>query len=111
MGMMEILRSIPDLSHLPGPLFLSIAVFDGVHLGHQAVISTSAKHARAGYGTPVAVTFDPHPEKILRPEAAPRLLTATTHKIALIRDLGVGHLLIVTFNKQFAATEPEELEQ
>ena len=108
---METLRSISELSKLHGPLFLAIGVFDGVHLGHQAVISTSAKHARAGDGTPVAVTFDPHPEKILRPEAAPRLLTATTHKIALIRDLGVGHLLIVTFNKQFAATEPEEFVQ
>ena len=108
---METLRSISELSKLHGPLFLAIGVFDGVHLGHQAVISTSAKHARAGDGTPVAVTFDPHPEKILRPEAAPRLLTATTHKIALIRDLGVGHLLIITFDKQFAATEPEDFAQ
>ena len=108
---MEILRSIPELSRLPGPLFLAIGVFDGVHLGHQAVISTSAKHAHIAGGTPVVVTFDPHPEKILRPEAAPRLLTATKHKIALISDLGVEHLLIIPFNKQFAATEPEEFVQ
>src|ERR1044072_6776633 len=103
--MMEILRSIPELSQLPGPLFLSIGVFDGVHLGQQAVISTSAEHARAANGTPVVVTFNPHPEKILRPEAAPHLLTATPHKIALIRNLGVGELLITAFDKQFAATE------
>jgi riboflavin kinase / FMN adenylyltransferase len=108
---MEILHSISDLSRLRGPLFLAIGVFDGVHLGHQAVISTSAEHAQAANGTPVVVTFDPHPEKILRPEAAPRLLTATKHKIALIRDLGVEHLLIITFNKHFAATEPEEFVQ
>jgi riboflavin kinase/FMN adenylyltransferase len=57
------------------------------------------------------VTFDPHPEKVLRPQAAPHLLTATSHKIALIRDLGVGHLLIITFDKQFAATEPEDFVQ
>src|SRR2546422_2062504 len=106
--MMQILRSVPELSPLPGPLFLAIGVFDGVHLGHQAVISTSAEHARAANGTPVVVTFDPHPEKILRPESAPHLLTATRHKIALIRNLGVGHLLIITFDKQFAATEPED---
>ena len=105
--MMEILRSIPELSQLPGPLFLSIGVFDGVHLGHQAVISTSAEHARAANGTPVVVTFDPHPEKILRPDKAPHLLTATPHKIALIRALGVRHLLIISFDKHFAATEPE----
>src|SRR5262245_35822079 len=109
--MMEILRSIPELSRLPGPLFLAIGVFDGVHLGHQAVISTSAGHAQAVSGTPVVVTFDPHPEKILRPEKAPHLLTATEHKIALIRTFGVGHLLIISFNKLFAATEPEDFVQ
>ena len=54
------------------------------------------------------VTFDPHPEKVLRPEKAPHLLSATKHKIALIRALGVEHLLIITFDKQFAATEPED---
>jgi len=96
---------------LRGPLFLAIGVFDGVHRGHQAVISTSADHARAANGTPVVVTFDPHPEKVLRPQHAPHLLTATQHKIALIRNLGVGHLLIITFDKQFAATEPEDFVQ
>jgi riboflavin kinase/FMN adenylyltransferase len=104
---MEILRSIPELEQLRGPLFLAIGVFDGVHRGHQAVISTSAQHAQLENGTPVVVTFDPHPAKILRPNDAPHLLTATQHKIAFIRDLGVEHLLVITFDKQFAATPPE----
>src|SRR5437016_7911287 len=108
---METLRSIPELSELRGPVFLAIGVFDGVHCGHQAVISTSADHARAANGTPVVVTFDPHPEKILRPHAAPHLLSATQHKIALIRALGVEHLLVISFDKQFAATEPEDFVQ
>ena len=111
LALMEILRSIPELSRLRGPLFLAIGVFDGVHRGHQAVISISTDHARAANGTPVVVTFDPHPEKILRPQSAPHLLSATQHKIALIRALGVGHLLIVTFDRQFAATEPEDFVQ
>jgi riboflavin kinase / FMN adenylyltransferase len=105
---MEILRSISELSRLPGPLFLAVGVFDGVHRGHQAVISTSAAHARTANGTPVVVTFDPHPEKVLRPQAAPHLLSATQHKIALIRGLGVDHLLIIPFDKNFAQTEPED---
>src|ERR1043166_1738793 len=105
---MEILRSIPELERLPGPLFLAIGVFDGVHRGHQAVISTSASHAHSVNGTPIVVTFDPHPEKVLRPATAPHLLTATQHKIALIRDLGVRHLLVITFDKDFAATPPED---
>src|ERR1051326_7519698 len=109
--MMQVLRSIPELSQLPGPLFLAIGVFDGVHLAHQAVISTSAEHARTVNGTPVVLTFDPHPEKILRPDKAPHLLTATPHKIALIRTLGVRHLLIISFDKHFAGTEPEDFVQ
>jgi riboflavin kinase/FMN adenylyltransferase len=105
---MQILRSISELSQLSGPLFLAIGVFDGVHLGHQMVISTSARHAREVDGTPVVLTFDPHPAKVLRPDDAPHLLTATQHKIALIRDLGVAHLLVLHFDRQFAATPPEE---
>jgi riboflavin kinase/FMN adenylyltransferase len=105
---MQVLRSIPELARLPGPLFLAIGVFDGVHLGHQAVISTSARHAKEAAGTPVVVTFDPHPAKVLRPHQAPHLITATQHKIALIRDLGVAHLLVLHFDQMFAATAPEE---
>jgi riboflavin kinase/FMN adenylyltransferase len=54
------------------------------------------------------VTFDPHPAKVLRPSAAPHLLTATKHKIALIRELGVAHLLVLQFDREFANTTPEE---
>ena len=109
--MMETLHSISELSRLPGPLFLAIGVFDGAHRGHQAVISTSAEHARRANGTPVVVTFDPYPMKVLRPNDAPHLLTATQHKIKLIRNLGVRHLLVIKFDKTFAATAPEDFVQ
>jgi riboflavin kinase/FMN adenylyltransferase len=109
--LMEILRSISELERLRGPLFLAIGVFDGVHRGHQAVISTSASHAQTANGTPVVVTFDPHPAKVLRPNDAPHLLTATQHKIALIRNLGVLHLLVINFDTEFAATSPEDFVQ
>jgi riboflavin kinase / FMN adenylyltransferase len=105
---MDILGSIAELESLRGPLFLAIGVFDGVHLGHQAVISAATSHARSANGTPGVMTFDPHPVKVLRPQHAPHLLTATQHKIALIRDLGVEHLLVINFDKKFAATSPEE---
>src|SRR5947207_14599308 len=105
---MEILHSISDLANLPGPLFLAIGAFDGVHLGHQAVISTSARHAHSEDGTPVVVTFDPHPAKILRPENPPHLITSTPHKIALIRTLGGGHVIIITFDKNLVSTDTEE---
>ncbi len=108
---MQTLHSISELSVVPGPIFLAIGVFDGVHRGHQAVISTSARNAHLAEGTSVVVTFDPHPAKVLRPRDAPHLLTATQHKIALIRALGVSHLLIIEFNREFAATSPEDFVQ
>lgn len=105
---MRILRSIPELAQIPGPVFLAIGVFDGVHLGHQAVISTAARDAAKAGGTAIVVTFDPHPAKVLRPQESPRLLTATQHKIALIRDLGVSHLLVLKFDRELAATPPAD---
>lgn len=105
---MRVLRSIPELTQISGPLFLAIGVFDGVHLGHQAVISTAARHAADAGGAAVVVTFDPHPAKILRPQESPRLLTATQHKIALIRALGVSHLLVLTFDRELASTSPTD---
>ena len=108
---MQTLHSISELSVVPGPIFLAIGVFDGVHRGHQVVISTSGQHAHAAEGTSIVVTFDPHPAKVLRPRDAPHLLTATQHKIALIRALGVSHLLIIEFNREFAATSPEDFVQ
>jgi len=103
-----VLRTIGELRNLPGPLHLAIGVFDGVHLGHQAVIGRALDGARQGGGTAVVVTFDPHPVRVLRPEQAPRLLTSAAHKLQLIRDLGVAHQLIIHFDHAFAATEPED---
>ncbi len=105
---MQILRSIAELASVPGPIFLAIGVFDGVHLGHQAVIRRAVADAAHAQGTAVVVTFDPHPVRVLRPENAPRLLTSTPHKIALLKELGVTHLLIIPFDRGFAATPPED---
>jgi riboflavin kinase/FMN adenylyltransferase len=103
-----VLRTIDALRTVPGPLFLAIGVFDGVHLGHQAVIGRALEAARREGGTAVVVTFDPHPVRILRPEQAPRLLTSTEHKLQLIRALGATHQLIIHFDAAFAATPPED---
>ena len=105
---MEILRSAPELEKIPGPVFLAIGVFDGVHLGHRAVIERALNDSRAAGGSAVVVTFDPHPIRILRPDSAPRLITATQHKIQLIESLEVKHVLILSFTKEFAATPPED---
>ena len=104
----NILHSIAELAELPGPIFLAIGVFDGVHLGHRAVIGHALRAAEASGGTAVALTFDPHPAAILRPQQAPALLTSTRHKLRLLAQLGVRHALVVTFDAGFAVTPPEE---
>lgn len=108
MQSVKILRSIAELSELPGPLVLAIGVFDGVHLGHRAVIERALADARAAGGHAVAVTFDPHPARVLRPDQSPLLLTCIRHKQQIIAALGVEHLLIIPFDDELAATEPAQ---
>ncbi len=106
--MMTTLHSIAELGNIPGPIILAIGVFDGVHLGHRAVIERALRDAHGANGTAVIVTFDPHPLRVLRPGQAPRLLTSTRHKLRLIRDLGVDHLLVLRFDQAFATTPAED---
>ncbi len=102
------LRSISELSRLAGPVHLAIGVFDGVHLGHRAVIEQAIASAQASGGTAAVITFDPHPAQVLRPEKAPALLTSTRHKLRLLAQLGVQHTLVIPFDLAFAATPPAE---
>ncbi len=104
---MNVLRSISDLAQIRGPLVLAAGVFDGFHLGHRAVIDRALADAKAIGGTPIVMTFDPHPAAILRPENAPPLLTSTRHKLRLLGDAGVRHALVLEFTTAFAAKAPE----
>ena len=104
---MRLHHSIAELSAVPGPVFLAIGVFDGVHLGHQAVIRRAREDARAAGGTAVVVTFDPHPVRVMRPQQAPRLLTSTQHKAQLIERLSVSELLIIPFTPELSTLSPE----
>ncbi|MBV9392769.1 MAG: bifunctional riboflavin kinase/FAD synthetase [Verrucomicrobia bacterium] len=102
---MKVLHTIEELAQIPGPVNLAIGVFDGLHLGHQAVIGR-AMNSRTRART-VVMTFDPHPVRVLRPEKAPRLLTSTQHKIMLIEQLGVDAILVQKFDIPFSRTPPE----
>ncbi|MBL9132302.1 MAG: bifunctional riboflavin kinase/FAD synthetase [Verrucomicrobiaceae bacterium] len=101
---MQVLHSIEELSHLPGPLALAIGVFDGVHLGHQEVIRAACEHAAQHQGSAVVVTFDPHPLRVLRPESAPKLLCGARHQRRILDAMGLRHLLVCPFTKETAAT-------
>ena len=104
---MKVLRAIDDLASLPGSTHLAIGVFDGLHIGHQAVIGRALESSRQTGGNAVVVTFDPHPVRVLRPEKAPRLLTSTRHKVKLIEKLGVDAVLLLEFTLEFSKTPPE----
>ncbi|MCI5147728.1 MAG: riboflavin biosynthesis protein RibF, partial [Candidatus Electrothrix sp. AR3] len=82
---------------------VTIGNFDGVHLGHQLLFSEVVRRAKRTGGTSVAVTFAPHPLKVLRPEGI-RLISCIQQKIDLIRRAGIDVLVIIPFNQQFATT-------
>ncbi len=77
---------------------LAVGEFDGVHLGHRKVIS----------GSDTVLTFDPHPLQVVRPEAAPKLLTSLAVKAELIAGLGVAELVVIPFDERFARQSPQE---
>jgi len=104
---MRILRSIAELSSVSGPVVIAAGAFDGVHLGHQAVLRSALDAAHDVSGTAVALTFDPHPARVLRPANAPRLLTSTAHKLRLIEEFGFENILVVPFDQEFAEVEPD----
>ena len=85
-----------------------IGNFDGVHLGHQHVIAEARRLADAEGLRVVAVTFDPHPMAVLRPEHAPTTLTDLETRAALLGDCGVDDVLALPFDRDIAAWTPQE---
>ncbi len=86
---------------------MTIGVYDGVHVGHQAVIAEVRRRANAGgYGSAV-VTFDRHPASVVRPESAPKLLTDLPQRLELLSRTGIDATVLLSFN-EVAATEPPE---
>jgi riboflavin kinase / FMN adenylyltransferase len=103
---MRLLYSIEELAMVPGPTYLAIGMFDGIHLGHQAVIGKAVRNARQTGGSAVVVTFDPHPIRVLRPEKAPRLLMDPGQKRRMVERLGADAILTITFTPGFSKTPP-----
>jgi riboflavin kinase/FMN adenylyltransferase len=87
---------LPDAQ--PRPRHVAVGEFDGVHLGHREVIA----------GADTVVTFDPHPRAVVAPEATPKLLTPLAVKSDLIAGLGVRELVVIPFDRDFAALSPQE---
>jgi riboflavin kinase/FMN adenylyltransferase len=96
---MEVLRDLSVCPRPPEGSAVTIGAYDGVHLGHRAVIAEVRRRAdERGLATAV-VTFDRHPAAVVRPESAPRLLTDLDQKLELLAETGIDYCLVVTFDE------------
>ncbi len=104
---MQIIRGSYNLRPHHRRCVATIGNFDGVHLGHQAVLGQLAEKADALDLPLVVVTFEPQPEEYFRPDAAPPRLTRLREKVQALRRYAVDRLLVLRFDARFAAQEPQ----
>jgi riboflavin kinase/FMN adenylyltransferase len=104
---MRIVRTLESFPPDARPSVVALGVFDGVHLGHRAILETAVERAKATGGTAVACTFDPHPAEVLQPDRAPLPITTLDERLALIAETGITVPVVVPFTAQLAAMEPE----
>jgi riboflavin kinase/FMN adenylyltransferase len=104
---MQIYRHLSELPPPTGPVVATIGNFDGVHLGHQLVISEVIERARFLKGTSIAITFDPHPGRILRPDVPLKLITSTQRKLELLAAGGLDATLVLPFTEDLCHTSAE----
>ncbi len=106
--MIRQIDGLEGLREIREPLHLAMGVFDGVHVGHRAVIGSAVAAAEKGGGLAGVLTFEPHPVRVLAPEVAPsRILASLDHKRELLAGLGVGVMVVVPFTREFAGCEAE----
>ena len=104
------MRIVAGSAALERPLeraVVTVGNFDGVHLGHRAIMDLVVSRARAHRGEAVVWTFDPHPRKVLQPERPTPLLTTLEQKLELLEALGVDVTIIEPFTPEFARMAPE----
>jgi riboflavin kinase/FMN adenylyltransferase len=104
-------RGLEDVPRGWGPSAVTIGNFDGVHRGHRVVVERLIERARAAGLRAVAVTFDPHPMSVVRPDTAPPLLTTPDQRAALLGELGVDAVCVLPFTREFSRLSPAEFVQ
>jgi riboflavin kinase/FMN adenylyltransferase len=90
------------------PTCATIGVFDGVHVGHQALLRRLVERAGEHHASAVVVTFDRHPLELLKPEDAPQLITTLRQRSEVFEAIGVGALLVLRFDDELRHLEPEQ---
>jgi riboflavin kinase / FMN adenylyltransferase len=108
--MIQVLRSLAETpSGLPsGKRGVAIGNFDGVHAGHRRLFRRTTAVSRERGWTPSALTFDPHPTRVVAPERAPRLLTSAEDRWPFMEAEGIEQVFVIPFNREFASLSPEE---
>ncbi len=99
---MQVFHHLEEVPPQFGPTVVSVGNFDGVHRAHQEVVRHMAERARLFGGKAVVVTFEPHPLRILRPDVAPRLLTALPAKLKLLEQTHVDAVLVLPFTRDLS---------
>lgn len=105
---MQVLRHLEEVPADFGPSLVSIGNFDGIHRAHQAVLREVLQRARPHRAKAMAVTFDPHPTHILRPDKELKLLTPLSIKLKLFEQTGVDAVLILPFTRDLSVMSPRE---
>jgi riboflavin kinase / FMN adenylyltransferase len=94
-----------------GRSVVTIGVFDGVHRGHQRIIARAAELARDPHLPAVVITFDPHPDEIVRPGTRPPLLCSPKRRAELLATLGVDAVMVLPFTLELSRMGPDEFVQ
>ena len=96
-------KNLPDFRNA----VITIGTFDGVHMGHKAILKEVVKHAREVRGESILITFEPHPRKLIFPDQPLKLLTPLKEKLELITDEGIQHIVVAPFTKAFSELSAE----
>ncbi|MFY9855201.1 MAG: bifunctional riboflavin kinase/FAD synthetase [Terracidiphilus sp.] len=105
---MSIFHSAAEIPSGYGPSVAAIGNFDGVHLGHQEILSAVVAQAQSLGARALAITFDPHPEQFLRPAEAPGLLTPISERLRLLSLTGIDAVVVLPFDAALAALPARE---
>ena len=105
---MEVIPDGSPCPRRPGGTVVTIGVYDGVHLGHQALIGRVRRMAQELGAASAVVTFDRHPATVVRPDSAPRLLTGLDQRLELLAAQGVDYALVLGFDERRAAESAQD---
>ena len=110
-GAFAVFRSLDEIPAGFGPTVAAVGNFDGVHKGHRAILAAAAAEALETGARAMAITFDPHPERFLRPAQAPKLITPMPERLRLLAETGIGAVLVLRFDRELASLSAREFAQ